>query len=198
MENYIRAGKLSSREVEIVLNDAKKYRHKRGIAGLYSSDRKETYNFETRSGYTYFPSSIESKRTHNIMQSIIIEEYSNLEYDFSNISSIQYTRYEKGDKFLWHADVIPEEGNLIRNFTLTMNIAHPESYKGGELLLKHNKEEIQLSKEIGSYIVFPSFLKHQACEVIEGVRESLVVWVKNTPQELQKISRMYFENFEKE
>jgi hypothetical protein len=185
-------GKINDKELDQIRNEVQTYKHKAGAAGLYSKE-KSTFDKNVRSGVTYFPSSIDSRRTFNILQSVVIENYFPYkEYmDFTNISSIQYTRYDDGEWFKWHHDIIEmPERDVRRVFTMSLNITPAEEYEGSGLVYYHNKVEY-LDKTPGSYAIFPSWVLHQACRVTKGTREAIVVWVEATPKELQNIRELF-------
>lgn len=197
MENYIRQGILSDKELFIVLKELNKIKSQYQKASLYSVDGPK-YNAAVRSGYIAFSFPQQTYRTFNILQTLIIDIYSNIDFDFTNISSVQMAKYNKGEKFVWHQDVIPVGGDqpdILRSFTMSVNITNESEYKGGELLVKHNGEIIQCEKKQGSYIIFPSFLYHQASEVLEGTRESLVVWCQSHKNHIYALQKEYESRF---
>ena len=169
-----------------------KCREKAGPAGIYNSKDGSSYNNDMRSGRIYFSKYFETPYTFQILQSLIIEEYAGFKFDFTNLSSIQYARYNKGDKFKWHRD--PIETDITRpqrSFTMSLNITDGYDYEGGDLLVKHNGEVLTLGREAGSYIIFPAFLRHQACEVMCGTREAIVVWTQSSHSELDQLKQTY-------
>lgn len=197
MENYIRQGILADKELFIILKELKKIRKYYQRAGLYSNTGSN-YNPDIRSGLIAFSEPQLTYRTFNILQTLILEIYSNIDFDFTNISSIQMAKYDVGQKFTWHHDVIPVGGNdnnILRSFTMSLNISDESEYEGGELLVKHNNQIIQCDKKQGSYIIFPSFLYHQASEVKKGTRESLVVWSQSHKNDIEALQKNYESKF---
>ena len=189
--HFIQTGSLTPRELELIIGEKEKYKDKAKIGRLYSKG-EPTHNEDVRSCLIYFTSPLESKRTINILQSHILEKYYDFDFDFTNISSVQYAKYNVGGKFKWHQDIVGTNSfTLIRSFTMSVNLSEKEDYTGGELLIKHNKKTLVLDKTPGSYIIFPSFLFHQACEVTSGTREAIVVWTQSTSQEVEYIKKMY-------
>lgn len=169
-----------------------KCREKAVPAGIYNSKDGSSYNNDMRSGRVYFSKYSETPYTYQILQSLIIENYAGLKFDFTNLSSIQYARYNKGDKFKWHRD--PIETDITRpqrSFTMSLNITDGHDYEGGDLLVKHNGEVLTLGREAGSYVIFPAFLRHQACEVMGGIREAIVVWTQSSHSELDQLRQTY-------
>ena len=190
--SLIKTGKLTQRELKKLIQDVEQYRDKATAAGIYDSKDGVGTNTSVRNCLTYFPNAVEYPNTYNILQSTIIQQCSDLEFDFTDISEIQYVCYNEGDFFNWHGDVLNVKTNpVVRVFTFTINISDPNQYDGGELLLKHNNEIYQLPKEAGSFVIFPSFLKHQASIVTRGKREAIVVWTRMDRECLKRAEDLY-------
>lgn len=116
----------------------------------------------------------------------------NFEFDYSE--PCQFTKYSIGQYYGWHCDSWetpynrPDNKNVhgkIRKLSVTCSLSDPLDYQGGELEFNFNnpekskKENIKKCIEIlpkGSIVVFPSFVQHRVCPVIEGIRYSLVIW----------------------
>ena len=70
---------------------------------------------------------------------------------------------------------------------MTLQLTEPSEYEGGDLQFKYfNKKTIQIStpkiaKELGSIIIFPSFIWHQVTPIIKGERQALVNWSLGRP-----------------
>lgn len=186
---YIKTGRITNSEMTKIEKEKASYYSK--VHNSQITNRKNSgYVDETiRKSLVYFPDIKECKRTLNILQGIIIQELSNYNIDVSQISEVQYVRYELGGKFDWHHDIIPTEraDSKSRGITFSINITDPSEYEGGELKIKHNKTIIELSKEKGSYIMFPSYMKHQVFEVTRGIREAIILWVYLTSKEIDML-----------
>lgn len=128
-------------------------------------------------------------------------------HSFEYIENLQYTIYNaqpkrKGDFYTWHTDagdgVYPN--GMHRKLSFSIQLSNPDEYEGGHFqwLEPHNEfnkmqsnYKVDLedsvrsipfsSKEIGSMIVFPSFLYHQVTPVLKGTRKSLVSWCVGHP-----------------
>ena len=74
---------------------------------------------------------------------------------------------------------------------MSINLSEENNYTGGELKVFHELKEIELTKQIGSYISFPSFLYHKAFPIISGVREALVVWIKADDSSIKQLRKSY-------
>ncbi len=85
----------------------------------------------------------------------------------------QFTKYESGDHYSWHADVGDEDERSRRKISITVQLN--DDYEGGELQFFPSR--IQAPKRKALVAVFPSFLVHRVAPVLSGTRYSLVAWV---------------------
>lgn len=94
---------------------------------------------------------------------------------------VQYTRYDVGGHFKKHQDVVGNGKDYkVRCLTLSMNITDESKYEGGELILFNGNEKIFLPKKSGSFVIFPSFVHHQANSVLSGTRHVIVAWLSSS------------------
>jgi len=115
----------------------------------------------------------------------------NFQWDWNETS--QFTIYEKGQYYGWHADqpIIPNENKSknidgkTRKLSLTLQLTDKTEYEGGDfqfLWIDNDKKDllnivtVDDAKDIGTIIVFPSFIYHQVLPITQGTRESLVNW----------------------
>ena len=96
---------------------------------------------------------------------------------YSVIDSIQYTEYsEGGGHYDWHMDIGP--GSIShRKVSITIQLSDPSEYEGGDLELWYGGSTIQIPKNKGLTVIFPSFSMHRVTPITKGVRKSLVLWV---------------------
>ena len=194
IEDFIKTGKLSDREIYVVLKEAEKYRKDAFTASLGGlNEKKELVGYTNenfRKSNVYFPSPQEAHRTFNIIQSLIIQEYAGKKLDVAQISEVQFVHYPLGGKFDWHQDIIGMRPGQTktRGLTFSMNLSDSDEYEGGNLILKLSEDKnINLGREKGSWIVFPSFIRHRVDEVTRGSREAIVVWSYMTIPEIQSM-----------
>jgi PKHD-type hydroxylase len=122
-------------------------------------------------------------------------------YDWDWSEACQFTKYNKGQYYDWHTDILnqpfnrPDNLNFHgknRKLSLTLSLSDPTTYEGGDLEFDFRNEDPQLDKkkstkicrEIlpkGSIVVFPSFVWHRVKPVKKGVRYSLVIWSVGYP-----------------
>ena len=115
----------------------------------------------------------------------------NFQWDWNESS--QFTIYEKGHYYGWHADQNDtpfkhESKNIngkTRKLSLTLQLTDKTKYEGGDFQFKwiqNDKKDflnimtIDDAKDIGTIIIFPSFINHQILPITQGKRESLVNW----------------------
>jgi PKHD-type hydroxylase len=115
----------------------------------------------------------------------------NFQWDWNENS--QFTIYEKGHYYSWHVDQRPgafkNKGKNIdgktRKLSLTLQLTDKTKYEGGDFQFRwinnKKKEVVEVTtvddaKDMGTVIVFPSFIWHQVLPITKGKRESLVNW----------------------
>lgn len=197
--DIIKQGILPPKELEKILQEKEKvnYKDKSEVASLYGKD-KPTIKRDVRNGKIFFPSSLQARKTYNILQSLIISEYIGSNFDLTNIASFQYAYYGVGGKFTWHTDLIYDmRHQLFRSFTFSCNLSDADNYEGGELQVLHEDKTLQLGREKGSYIIFPSFLPHCVNTVTKGEREAMVTWTQSPASEISMLRSYYKEKYGK-
>ena len=99
-------------------------------------------------------------------------------FDVINKSEIQFTEYrsDEGGKYDWHHDVNwnGQEG-LDRKLSISIQLSDKLDYEGGNFEFEEITSSMDF-KEIGTIIIFPSYLRHRVTKVTLGTRRSLVAW----------------------
>ena len=110
----------------------------------------------------------------------------NFQWDWNEAP--QFTQYGKHDFYNWHVDGHtdsygegPHKGK-IRKLSSILLLSEPgKDFEGGEFEIdfdscggKGKKIVTELKK--GTFIVFPSFVKHRVKPVTKGIRHSMVLW----------------------
>jgi len=115
----------------------------------------------------------------------------NFQWDWNETS--QFTIYGKSHHYGWHTDQTPKPykhksknfDGKIRKLSLTLQLTDKTKYEGGDfqfMWIDTEKKDllnittVDDAKDIGTIIVFPSFIYHQVLPVTKGKRESLVNW----------------------
>lgn len=115
----------------------------------------------------------------------------NFQWDWNEAP--QFTQYGKHDFYNWHVDGHtdsygegPHKGK-IRKLSSILLLSEPgKDFEGGEFEMdfdscggKGKKIVTELKK--GTFIVFPSFVKHRVKPVTKGIRHSMVLWHLGLP-----------------
>jgi len=120
----------------------------------------------------------------------------NFQWDWNESS--QFTIYEKGHYYGWHTDQfnkpLANKGknfiNKTRKLSLTLQLTDKTKYEGGDFQFRwidNQKKDllnvitVDDAKDIGTVIIFPSFIWHQILPITKGKRESLVNWSIGKP-----------------
>ena len=113
----------------------------------------------------------------------------NFQWDWNETS--QFTIYGKGDYYGWHIDqsVIPKKdknknfNGKIRKLSLTLQLTDSSQYEGGNFQFrwlgkdaKIKTETVKKVRDLGTLIIFPSFMFHRITPITKGRRQSLVNW----------------------
>ena len=115
----------------------------------------------------------------------------NFQWDWNETS--QFTIYEKDHYYGWHNDqmTLPMEHpnknikGKTRKLSLTLQLTDKTKYEGGDFQFKwiqNDKKDllniitVDDAKDVGTIIIFPSFIWHQVLPITKGKRESLVNW----------------------
>ena len=115
----------------------------------------------------------------------------NWNFDWDWNQDMQFTSYSEGHYFGWHSDQGPKPyvsnnknfNGKTRKISLTLQLTEPTEYEGGDFqfkwFTKHGAENIKTvteAKELGTLIIFPSFIWHQVTPITKGKRQCLVNW----------------------
>jgi len=115
-------------------------------------------------------------------------------YDVIGVGNLQLTKYGKGGFYDWHNDGLGDHvagkqygddpNKYVRKLSATVLLNN--GYEGGEFqFASYDKTKCVIStpefNEVGSIIVFPSFMQHRVTPVTKGTRHSLVGWFLGPP-----------------
>ncbi len=120
-------------------------------------------------------------------------------WTLSGPESMQYTRYGPEQYYTWHADqrrrpYPPDDRRwpgLTRKLSAIVSLSNSADFEGGDFLLeipdappdqpdRRLKTLVEI-RNMGSVLVFPSFLYHQVSTVTAGHRRTLVAWFLGPP-----------------
>jgi len=96
---------------------------------------------------------------------------------FGFCEGIQISKYNVGDHYDWHMDI---GGGVLsqRKLSIVAQLTDEKEYVGGELEFFGLGDA---QKQIGTLILFPSYMQHRVRPVTEGQRHSLVAWISGNP-----------------
>jgi len=99
------------------------------------------------------------------------------QFDLHGIDEgLQFTNYKApSNKYGKHVD--KGFNCLIRKLSISIQLTDPKKYEGGELFLYEGEEGMEMKKEQGDLVLFPSYVLHEVKPVTKGERNSLVAWV---------------------
>ena len=115
----------------------------------------------------------------------------NFQWDWNEAP--QFTQYGKHDFYNWHVDGHtdsygegPHKGKMRKLSSILLLSEPGKDFEGGEFEIdfdscggKGKKIVTELKK--GTFIVFPSFVKHRVKPVTKGIRHSMVLWHLGLP-----------------
>ena len=105
-------------------------------------------------------------------------------YDLDHFDSgLQITKYDVGDYYDWHTDMLTVESLQNYSRKLSMSMLLNDEFEGGELEIAHTQtnESFTVDLKAGTCAIFPAWVKHRVKPVTSGTRYSIVAWM-NGPQ----------------
>ena len=104
------------------------------------------------------------------------------EFDIKEPETFQLTKYDEKNQGFYkpHIDGFYDNppNQFVRKLSMSAQLTSPEYYEGGQLEFPDDKENFveEDTREQGTVIFFPSYLKHGVRPVTKGTRYSLVSW----------------------
>jgi predicted 2-oxoglutarate/Fe(II)-dependent dioxygenase YbiX len=96
-------------------------------------------------------------------------------YELDEIEKFQFTKYDIGGHYDWHTDTGLNFEYRFCSIVIQLN----DTYSGGELLYKdYDSTEVEFEKGIGNLFIFSSSAEHKVNPITNGIRYSLVSWIK--------------------
>ncbi|PWK83911.1 Fe2+-dependent dioxygenase [Fulvimonas soli] len=100
-----------------------------------------------------------------------------------------FNRYEVGMEYGPHVDaaLMGEFGEKVRSdVAITVFLADPRSYDGGELVVHTHGMACEFKLEAGAAIAYPANTLHHVRPVTRGVRHAAVIWVQSQVRDAEK------------
>ncbi|MGB7405538.1 MAG: Fe2+-dependent dioxygenase [Pacificimonas sp.] len=110
------------------------------------------------------------------------EEFTNFAFA-KRIAPPLITKYEPGMAYGAHSDAafIPLGRQMLRtDLSVTLFLADPDSYDGGELNIQMGARSVDFKLPPGSAVVYPSNTLHQVMPVTRGVRIAAISFIEST------------------
>ena len=147
--------------------------------GIINENNKESLDVRD-SKIKFLESNLEeNKWIFQRLTSTVLEANKNFfQFDLDRLESLQYTTYKKDQFYHDHLDLMyRSSNNAVRKLSFSVQLSDPDSYKGGDLLLKLSNKPTYVKRTRGTVIFFPSYILHEVTPVEQGERKSLVGWV---------------------
>lgn len=100
----------------------------------------------------------------------------------ARLSGAFFARYRPGMEYGWHVDdpvMGPEGGRYRTDVSITIFLAAPEDYDGGELVIQTEHGEQRFKGAAGSALIYPSGSLHRVAPVTRGERRVAVAWAQS-------------------
>ena len=127
------------------------------------------------SAVRFVPISADDQWIFDRLQAVAARVNQDLQFELSGFrEGFQIARYSPGEFYHWHADLGADDASL-RKLTLVVQLTDPADYEGGAV--EFFPTPINVPRERGAVIVFPSYVLHRVVPVTRGVRHSLAAWI---------------------
>ncbi|MFN4151823.1 MAG: 2OG-Fe(II) oxygenase [Candidatus Sericytochromatia bacterium] len=115
---------------------------------------------------------------NRVYNTVIKANNSFFQFDIQKMSPLHILEYTSGCFYDWHLDIGGNISHSTRKITSLVFLSDPSEYEGGSLEWSMNTlpDTMNLVQDIGSMIIFPSFLPHKVNPVTSGTRRVLVSW----------------------
>lgn len=95
-----------------------------------------------------------------------------------------FNRYSESEEYGYHVDAaimrLPNSQNVMRSdVSMTLFLSDPETYEGGELVLRSDSGEQAVKLPAGYAVVYPSRHLHKVNAVTKGTRIAAVTWMQS-------------------
>ena len=129
-----------------------------------------------RSEIYWIPACGETEWIFNKIHLLVMQANKHYQFHLTGFrEDFQLATYASEGYFEWHMDLGVNKRKSTRKLSVTVQLSEQSEYDGGDLEFFGFKDA-PMPRQIGSAIVFPSFLLHRVTPVISGTRQSLVAW----------------------
>ena len=140
-----------------------------------------------RSRIAWIPLSADSSWLFERIGQLVVDSNRRLwRFDLGGMAEqLQYSRYEApAGGYDWHLDIASSsnmQAGARRKISIVVQLTDPDTCFGGELELRPERSVVVPFLDVGSAVLFPSYLLHRVAPVKQGLRESLVTWITGPP-----------------
>ena len=133
----------------------------------------------------YLPPNDDTKWLYEKLEQLVVQANEALfNFSITHVTDlIHYVIYpENGGHLDWHMD-IGKLGVNRRKLALTVQLSDPSEYDGGEfeVWFGGKDEFVEVPRQKGDVIIFPTFLMHRVKPITRGQRKALVFWTGGEP-----------------
>ncbi len=110
------------------------------------------------------------------------------------IASPFYARYRPGMTYGDHVDdpvMGPPQGRYRSDVSTTVFLNEPDSYEGGELVIRTSFGDQRIKLPAGHAVVYPSSSLHHVAEVTQGERLVAVTWAQSMVRDAARRELLY-------
>ena len=150
--------------------------------------KKNPYDEKYRKSFSKFLSAKSIPETTVITKYLVSKTVG--EFCLIELPDVQLLKYFENNYYHWHDDgANKNELDKVRIMTMSINLN--DDYSGGGLELDYKGEIFSQEKVPGAYCIFPSFCRHRALTVTEGVRKAATFWFLGTEENLKLLTNAY-------
>jgi PKHD-type hydroxylase len=104
-----------------------------------------------------------------------------------------YARYTQGMAYGDHIDdpVMGAENRYRSDISITIFLSEPQSYEGGELVIRTSFGEQTIKYAGGDAVMYPASSRHRVNKVTHGERLVAVTWVQSLVRDAQRREILY-------
>jgi PKHD-type hydroxylase len=105
------------------------------------------------------------------------------------VTPLLFARYGPGETYGSHLDapVMRSPRGIVRtDLAMTLFLAEPESYVGGELSIGNDHAALRIKGQPGELVVYPASSLHSVEPVTAGTRYVAVAWVQSLIRDAEK------------
>jgi PKHD-type hydroxylase len=104
-----------------------------------------------------------------------------------------FSRYEPGMEYGFHLDaaIMRRTSPVRADVAVTVFLSDPQSYDGGELVIRTSFGEFRYKGNVGDCVVYPASTFHRVNRVAQGIRTVAILWVQSSIRDPAKRHILY-------